>query len=205
MSLARADLRNVRWQEAGPGNVLGVARALTAIGPLAPGPRYWKLRGAFFLRRTVSWYRNRRAGDLRRLSFIHFARWVLIKDLPDGASRRPLRPIYLYFESNFNGPFEEYIDAFADVLTGAMQGIFGAVYNFPGPLPAGPFKAFIRRHDYVAEHFYSAYPKTTATDVGRALTVAEAVARLKQDTVDATPEEFARRWRGFLTEIEGCL
>ncbi len=207
MSLARADRRRLRWEDAEPGNVHGVARALTAIGPLAPGLRYWKLRAGFWLRRHVALFRNARARDLRRLSFIHYARWALITELPapDGTSRRPLRPVYMYFESNFNGGFEEYIDAFAYVLTERMKELFGAVYNFPGPMPAEPFKAFIRRHDYAAEHFYSAYANTTATDVGRALTVAEEFKRLREDAVDCTDEEFATRWRAFLTSVEGCL
>ena len=207
MSLARADRRHLRWQEAEPGNVHGVARALTAIGPLAPGRRYRWLLFGFWLRRHVGLYRNQRARSLRRLSFIHFARWALIRDLPDadGTSRRPLSPVYMYFESNFNGPFEEYIEAFADVLTGPMGDIFGAAYNFPGPQPAGPFRAFIRRHDYAAEHFYSAYPETTATDAARALKVAEAFEALIRDAGTATPEEFAPRWRSFLTEVEGSL
>lgn len=207
MSLARADRRHVRWEEAGKGNVDGVARALTAIGPLTPGPRYWVLVLAFLARRYIAPYRKAKGADLRRLSFVHFARWVLIKDLPapDGTSRRRQRPIYMLFESNFNGGFEEYIDTFADVLTTAMKILFGAAYNFPGPQPAGPFKDFIRRHDYEAEHFYSAYNDTTTTDVRRALTVADAFARLRRDTEGADAEEFARCWRGFLTEVEGCL
>ena len=86
-----------------------------------------------------------------------------------------------------------------------MKDIFGAVYNFPGPQPSGPFKAFIRRHDYAAEHFYAAYPKATSMDVGRALQVAEQLERLRQDTAGCTPEEFAVRWRDFLTDVEGCL
>jgi hypothetical protein len=206
MSLARADLRRLRWEEAEPGNLRGVASALTAIGPLTTGPLYWKLWLAFAARRHIPPYRKARAADLRRLSFVHFARWVLIRDLPaaDGTRRR-LRPIYMYFESNFNGGFGEYIDAFSDVLTTAMNFLFGAVYNFPGPQPSGPFKDFIRRHDYEAEHFYSAYKDTTATDVGRALRVAKAFERLRADTADADAEAFARRWRAFLTEVEGCL
>ena len=207
MSIARADRRRLRWEDAEPGNVHGVARALTAIGPLAPGFNYIRLRLGFLARRYIAPYRNARARDLRQLSFVHFARWVLIMDLPaaDGRSRRRLRPAYLSFESNFNGGFEEYIDAFAYVLTPRMKELFGAAYNFPGPMPAEPFKAFIRRHDYEAEHFFSAYAATTATDVGRAVTVSEALERLQRDTAGCTPEEFAKRWRGFLTETQSCL
>jgi hypothetical protein len=207
MSLSRADRRHLRWDDAEPGNVTGVARALTAIGPLKPGIRLVQLRIGFFLRRYFPPFRNARARDLRRLSFVHFARWALITSLPgpDGTSHRPLRPVYLYFESNFNGGFEEYIDAFAYVLTKRMRELFGAVYNFPGPMPAEPFKAFIRRHDYECEHFYSAYNDTTATDVWRALKVAEEFELLQRDTEHCTPQEFAARWRGFLTAVEDAL
>jgi hypothetical protein len=207
VSLARADLRRLPWREAEPGNIRGVARALTAIGPLGPGPRYWLLQLAFLARRYIAPYRKKKAADLRRLSFVHFARWVLIHDLPqpDGTSRHRLKPTYMLFESNFNGGFEEYIDAFADILTPAMKVLFGAAYNFPGPQPSGPFKDFIRRHDYEAEHFYSAYDDTTSTDVGRAVKVEKAFQRLCDDTAGAGAEEFARRWRAFLTEVEGCL
>jgi hypothetical protein len=207
VTFAPADRRRLPWRQAEPGNVRGVARALTAIGPLGPGPRYWLLRIAFLARRYIAPYRKAKAADLRRLSFVHFARWVLIRDLPDadGTSRRRLKPTYMLFESNFNGGFEEYIDAFSDVLTSSMKVLFGAVYNFPGPQPSGPFKDFIRRHDYEAEHFYSAYKDTTATDVGRALKVDAAFARLRDDEAGAGAEDFARRWRAFLTEVEGCL
>jgi hypothetical protein len=207
MTLAREDRRRLPWADAEPGNVHGVARALTAIGPLSRGFNYYRLLGGFMLRRYFPPFRNARARDLRQLSFVHFARWALIKELPapDGRSRRPLRPVYLYFESNFNGGFEEYIDAFAYVLTKRMQELFGAAYNFPGPTPAEPFKAYIRRHDYEAEHFYSAYPRTSATDVARALKVARAFEEFRRDAHGSTDEEFARRWRGFLTEVEGCL
>jgi hypothetical protein len=206
MSLAPADRRHIPWVEALKGNVRGVARALTAVGPLRSGPRYWWLLIQFWARRHIAPFRNSRTRKLRRLSFIHYARWVLIRELPEAdGTRRRLRPVYMFFESNFNGPFEEYIDAFSDVLTGPMRDVFGAVHNFPGPRPSGPFKAFIRRHDYEAEHFYSAYPRTTATDVSRALEVAEAFERLQADTEGCKPEEFARRWRSFLTDVEGCL
>ena len=82
-----------------------------------------------------------------------------------------------------------------------MRELFGAVYNFPGPKPAEPFKAFIRRHDYEAST--STPPMgATATDVSRALKVAEEFELLQRDTEHCTPQEFAARWRGFLTAVE---
>ena len=205
MSLSRPDPR--QWEEAAPGNVCGVALALTTLGPLRRGWRYRWLRVGFWLRRNCKWFRERRAKPLRRLSFIHFARWALVTELPgdDGVAKEVLEPPYLYFESNFNGAFEEYIDAFAYVIPRSMKDLFGAVYNFPGPMPATSFRAFIRRHDYHAEHFYSAYPGHTATDVANALKLTQGLDRLRAEAAYLAPETFAVRWRGFLTEMQSCL
>ena len=46
------------------------------------------------------------------LSFIHFARWTVIPRFPDGGSGEKLGHTYLFFESNFNGLWDQYIDAF---------------------------------------------------------------------------------------------
>src|SRR3954452_8961307 len=53
------------------------------------------------------------------LSFIHYARWMVIHTLPapdgSGASWR-LNWSQLLFEASFDGSEAEYLDAFADVL-----------------------------------------------------------------------------------------
>jgi hypothetical protein len=190
-----------RWEEASPGNVAGEARALTAIGPLRHGLRYLKLRAGFIARRYVFFFRARKVANLRRLGFIHFARWVIFDDVPENGGRRPLGHTYMFFESNFNGGFDEYIDAFSYVIKGDMQDIFGSAYNWPGPVPATAFKDFIRRHDYEADHFYSAYPEATATDVRGALQLAQAMESL-QAREEEDPFAFAARWRGVLTRAK---
>jgi hypothetical protein len=194
-----------RWEEASPGNVTGEARALTAIGPLRQRSLgYWKLLAGFLLRRYFWLFRNAKIRPLKQLGFIHYARWVLIHELPDGDERVPLEPVYMLFESNFNGGFDEYIDAFSYVIPGAMEDIFGSAYNFPGPIPATPFKDFIRRHDYEADHFFSAYPEATAADVAAALELSEAMDKL-QKRDDGNPWTFAVHWRGFMTKAQAWL
>jgi hypothetical protein len=188
-----------RWEEASPGNVSGEARALTAIGPLRRGWRYLVLIAGFFLRRHVFFFREAKARPLRRLGFIHFARWALIEDLPDAGAHT-----YMFFESNFNGGFDEYIDAFSYVIPHAMRDIFGSVYNFPGPVPATAFKDFIRRHDYEADHFFSAYPSATAGDVAGALELKRAIDALRREP-DGDAHAFAAAWRGFLTKAQRWL
>jgi hypothetical protein len=193
-----------RWEEASPGNVNDQASALTAIGPLRQRSwRYLRLRIGFLLRRYFWLFRNAKIRPLKQLGFIHFARWVLIQELPDGNGHVPLKPVYMFFESNFNGGFDEYIDAFSYVIPGAMEDIFGSAHNFPGPIPATPFKDFIRRHDYAADHFFTAYPKATAADVAAALELSDALEALHKR--DGDPWTFAVRWRGFMTKAQAWL
>ena len=193
-----------RWEEASPGNVTGEARALTAIGPLRRGIRYAILRLGFLARRYVFFFRRRKVAKLRRLGFIHFARWVLFEDIPGAAGRQPLGHTYLFFESNFNGGFDEYIDAFSYVLKADMTQIFGSAYNFPGVVPATAFKDFIRRHDYEADHYFSAYPQATANDVACALELADAMSELCRKP-DDDAFAFAAAWRALLTKAQRWL
>ena len=146
--------------------------------------------------------------SLRKLSFIQSARWSLITRLPDNGqppSQRKLHYPHLYFESNFNGGWEEYIDAFAYVLGFGMRCAWGSSYGFPGPLPSGPFKAYIKENALPASHYYSAYPDATATTVLAALEVTPRLAELRLHAPAMTPEEFAAAWRRFLTETQLCL
>ena len=65
---------------------------------------------------------------LVKLSFIHFARWSVIDQIPYNGppqTKRELRYSHMYFESNFNGGWEEYIDAFSHILTSGMSSFWG--------------------------------------------------------------------------------
>ena len=59
------------------------------------------------------------------LSFIHYARWVVIRRFPDGGRGERLGHTYLFFESNFNGTWDQYIDAFSEVVPSAHEGDLG--------------------------------------------------------------------------------
>jgi hypothetical protein len=146
--------------------------------------------------------------QLSQLSFIHFARWSLIRRLPANGPSHPaqrLRHAHLFFESNYNGGKEEYIDAFSHILTRGMTMLWGSSYGFPKPLPTAPFKAYIERHELEASHFYSAYPEAATTMVAAALEVEEKLAALAAQAEPMDPEAFARAWRAFVTDVQRCL
>jgi hypothetical protein len=144
---------------------------------------------------------------LRQLSFIHAARWSFLYRLPANGSRPEvkLRYPHLYFESNFNGGWEEYIDAFSFVLTTGMFGFWGSSYGFPQALPTAPFKAYIRANSYTAGHYYAAYPEATTTTVLAALDMAPKVQALRARADTMSDDEFAQAWTQLVSEIQTSL
>jgi hypothetical protein len=147
-------------------------------------------------------------GTLRKLSFIHFARWSVVMSPPyNGPPQRKggWRYPHMYFESNFNGGWEEYIDAFSHILTNGMTAFWGSSYGFPKPLPTAPFKAYIQVNETEADHYYCAYPDATSTMIQRALELDGKLAPLILEAERMDPGDFAVAYRKFLTDVQHCL
>lgn len=184
-------------------NVAGRATALTVLSPVKRGWPVW-LRLRF---RIVGRIPAMTTG-LRKLSFIHFAHWTIVGRFPyHGPPQHEdkLHYKYLLFESNFNGMWDEYIDAFSAVLPDRMKKIWGSSYGFPGPVPVGPFKDYIRRNEFEAGHYYSAYPQATATMIQGALALQRRFSAFAKEAQGATPEEFRAAYEALLTDVQRHL
>ena len=183
-------------------NVDGRAIAITVFSTVKWPGRIW-LPAVFFVGSHIP---TPFARTLSRLSFIHFARWTLVREMPDnGQQDETLHYPHLYFESNFNGGWAEYIDAFSHILTTGMKIFWGTSYGFPQPLPTGPFKVYIQRNEIPASHFYSAYPQETTTMVLSGLELQEKLERFDEASAELGDEAFAACWREFLTDVQGLL
>jgi hypothetical protein len=185
------------------GNVRGCAIALTAFSAV----KWW---GRIELPVLIEVLRRfpGSLGKLRKLSFIHAARWSLFSEIPYNGPPQPqrrLRSAHLYFESNFNGGWEEYIDAFSYVLKNGMWAFWGSSFGFPGALPPRPFKDYVRRNEIAASHYYAAYPEATTTMILAALQVQPRLEQLKWQATWMSPTEFAEAWHAFLTETQPFL
>ena len=181
-------------------NVEGRATAITVLTPVKPGGRFL-LAIVFWVGRNATWTLKK----LQQLSFIHFARWIVIRCFPDGAGGEKLNYTYLFFESNFNGLWDQYIDAFSEVVPDRMKGIWGTSYGFPGPIPVEPFKEYIRKNEYVANHYWSSYPGATTTEIISADHVAAAIEDLRRRADGLTPEKFRAEYERMLTDVQGHL
>ncbi len=182
-------------------NVEGKATAITVLtpvrrfGPLVLWLVFWAARN---IKSTLV--------RLETLSFIHYARWAVIGRFPDeGGGGERLNHSYLLFESNFNGTWDQYIDAFSEVVPFRMKAIWGTSFGFPGPLPVEPFKEYIRRNEFVANHYYSAYPGATTTEIVSAARVEAALEELVESSAALDPDAFATAYRSFLTDMQRDL
>jgi hypothetical protein len=177
------------------------ATPLTVITPIKPG-RTLLQRFVFEVFPRTPWGRSEK---LLQLSFIQSARWALITDLPsNGPDQLPerLRYDYLLFESNFNGPLDAYIEAFSEVVPDRMKLVWNTSFGFPQPKPVASFLRYIRANDFGANHFYSAYPEASNTEILTALRTRDLVQALLTRARDSSPSRFRTRYIRTLTETQ---
>lgn len=143
-----------------------------------------------------------------RLSFISFASWSLVRDLPyNGLPQRTrrLRHAHLFFEVHFNGSWAQYIDSSVRVLTTGMKSFWGSSHAFPGPLPSGPFKRFFKVHEVDTSHYYCAYPEATVTIVRSALALEQRLDMFAHRAALLPQDAFEAAWEAFLADAQRLL
>jgi hypothetical protein len=181
-------------------NVAGKAYAMNVVTPMRP-PMTWINRFIFMLSRALP---STLAG-LLGLSLIHFARWVLIKrdQWPDrGQGRQTLVNDYMLFCSNFNGTWDQYIDAFADGIPGGLDLFWYSSTKYPNSIPITPFKNYIRANQIDTNYYYNATPGSAQRDIKAALKLKAALAKVDDSGDDLA---LAAAYRAVLLEVQGGL
>ena len=186
-------------------NINGKVYALNVITPMKTW-KTWILRTVFFVLGHVKPLQS----DLINLSFIEFARWVIIprRAFPClGKGQRPeeLKYNYLLFFSNFNGTWNQYIDAFSAVLSRGLNLIWRWSEKFPGSVPVTPFKEYIARVQFDTDYYYTAYPHATANDLKSAHIVQSSFDSLTAVAAQSTPQQFADAYLRFVLQVQAHL
>ncbi|WP_448579874.1 hypothetical protein [Thermaurantiacus sp.] len=183
-------------------NVAGKAYAMNVLTPMRPG-RTWINRWLFHMARALP---GRLAG-LLGLSIIHFARWVIIRrdqwPAPPGEPERLMND-YMLFCSNFNGTWDQYIDAFADGIPSGLDTFWYSSTKYPKSIPVTPFKNYIRANQIDTDYYYNATPGAAQRDVKAALRVRRAILRLEKAHA-AGEEAFRVAWARELRTIQNDL
>lgn len=146
----------------------------------------------------------------KQLSFLPFVHWVVVsrKQFPRLDPAQPAETLsydYLFFLSTFNGPWAPYIDAFADVLHGALDAVWFWSIGYPGAVPVTPLKDYIVRNQIESDHHYSAYPGASVRDVRSALLLQDELDRFAVRARSLAPEEFTDEFGRLLLRVQNCL
>ena len=173
---------------------------MNAITPMKP----WKtpiLKLLFFLLGAIKPLQK----DLKNLSFIHFARWVVVgrNQFPHLSGKQPSEELqydYLLFFSNFNGTWNQYIDAFSAVLSRGLNLIWRWSEKYPGSRPVTEFKRYI-----ALDYYYNVYPRAATNDVKAALRVQDALDQFALTSQSLSPAEFQTAWLEFLVRVQPDL
>jgi len=184
-------------------NVAGKAYAMTILTPMKPR-RTFLNTFIFMAARALP---DKLAG-LLGLSIIHFARWVMVRrdQWPDlGQGREELVNDYMIFCSNFNGTWDQYIDAFSDGLPNGLDMFWYSSTRYPKSVPITPFKDYIRANQIYTDYYYNATPGSAQRDIKCAMRVRNAVRTLAAAHGTATPEQFETLWRAALTGVQNDL
>jgi hypothetical protein len=186
-------------------NINGKAYAMNAITPMKrwKAPILWLI---FFILGAIKPLQS----ALKNLSFIHFARWVIVKhnQFPHLDPKQPAEDLqydYLIFFSNFNGTWNEYIDAFSAVLSKGLNTIWRWSEKFPGSVPVTPFKTYIGQVQFDTDYYYNAYPRASTNDVKAALRVQDAFNAFAENSKNLSPAEFEKAYLEFLVQVQADL
>ena len=186
-------------------NLHGRMMALTFITPISWRRDLWL--------KSLMWYTRHFKpikGHITQFPFMYFLRWAILETKafhPNDPSqpKEKLRYRYLFFQADFDGPWEEYVDAFAYVIPNDLRFVWGTGPAYPTPPPAATLRTYIARNNFANGHFYCGYPEASA---GTVLSVVDLKRRFEAFAPQASslgPEEFRQAWLTFVTEVQKDL
>lgn len=184
-------------------NIAGKAYGMNVLTPVPPA-RTWIQNAIFMLIRVLP----STLSGLMGLKLIHFARWVIIKrdQWPDlGQGKQVLENDYMLFMSNFNGTWDQYIDAFSDGIPSGLDLFWYASTKYPHSLPISVFKNYITANQINTNYYYNATPGAAARDIQAALRVRSEMLALEQIHRAGDAAAFARAYRGALGRLANSL
>ena len=184
-------------------NIAGKAYGMNVLTPVPP--RWtWVNELIFMVGRAFPVHLS----GLLGLKLIHFARWVMVRrnQWPDlGQGPQDLQNDYMLFCSNFNGTWDQYIDAFADGIPAGLDLFWYASTKYPHSLPITPFKNYIHANQIDTHYYYNATPGAAQRDIKCALKVALAIRTLAATEAGMNGEQFAQAWQEAVCGVQNCL
>ena len=135
----------------GMSKTIGQVTELTVITPIIEDK-------ADQLRAVLAGIQAHPDSPIKRISTIHFARWVIIDN---DAS--------LLFCSNFDGSLDTYLRDFVELAADGLDAIWNNCIGYPGAQPFEQFADYVYENQVKTDLFYPAYPEASVRKIIKAL------------------------------------
>lgn len=187
-------------------NVAGKSYAMNTITPLK-----WYTA---WINRIIFWWAQvpglSALNGLITLSLIHYAGWAIIKPsqfprLHPCQPKETVKYTYMLFFSNFNGSWEQYVDSFHMAIPSGLDLFWRKNLRYPKSVPLQPFHAYINYNQIWTSHYYNAYPTASSNDIKAAKRIKNGLRAFIEDTEDATPSEFQRKYDALLNDLQNDI
>jgi len=172
--------------------------------------------GITWLNRLIFWlaglsvFQKAAFGGLETLSLIHYARWVIVRDsdfprLSPEQPKEDLRYGYMFFFSNFNGSWTQYVDSFSLAIPGGLNLLWSRNLGWKNAKVETPFNGYVQHNQIDTEHYYNAYPLASSNDVKSAKKVKSELLDLVALSSEASPEDFKSAFNKTITKLQSDL
>ncbi len=188
-------------------NIAGKAYAMNVITPIK-----WYMA---WINKLIFWaaqlpFLSGYLKGLITLSLIHYARWVIVKpsEFPRLDSSQPKETIkynYMFFFSNFNGSWEQYVDSFHTSIPEGLNLFWYRNVKYPGSVPLQPFYSYITYNQIWTNHYYSAYPLAASNDIKSSQKVKSSLVDFCRKTVNNSASEFFEQYQKLLLTLQNDI
>lgn len=189
-------------------NIAGKAYAMNLMTPIKRH-RVW-INKLIFLALGFRFIQERFLQGLITLSLIHYARWVIVWDkqfpcLSPDQPKEKLKYAYMFFFSNFNGSWTQYVDSFSMAIPTGLNLVWRKNVGWPNSVPETPFNAYVVKNQIWTNHYYNAYPMSTSNDVKSAKRVKEKLIELSNKVKQASASEFRELYDQALLNLQADI
>lgn len=186
-------------------NIAGKAYAMNVVTPIR-----WYLG---WLNKLIFWAALKLPSKLRgliALSLIHYARWVIVgknefPHLDPAQPKEDLHYSYMFFFSNFNGSWDQYVDSFTFAIPSGLDLFWKWNVKYPHSVPLTPFHQYIQYNQIETSHYYSAYPLAASNDIKAAKKVKSALIDFDRQCNNAPADEFMKQYKALLRNLQNDL
>jgi len=185
-------------------NIAGKAYAMNLVTPIES--HLVPLNRFFFWLVGTRLFRSRLKG-LLTLSMIHYARWVIVRGdefprVDDTREGEDTAYAYMFFFSNFNGTWEQYVDSFSAAIPSGLNLLWYKNVGWPKSVPELPFHSYVQHNQIATDYYYNAYPMAASNDVKSTTHVKESLRNFVATTRGVSAEEFLQQYNRLLKALQ---